>query len=131
MSKPVLLDTQAFLYLRMGHPDLPESVRRLFQDPGQPVFLSLVSVWEMAIKVSLGKLDVRGRLRDLVESIDRLGVSSLPIQRDHVLGVEKLPFHHRDPFDRLLVSQAKAERMPIVSNDAIFDSYGLTRIWSA
>lgn len=125
----LLLDTQAFLFIRMGNPALPEKVRLLYQQPDQQIFLSLASVWEMAIKISIGKLKIRGRLRDLVESADRLGIESLAIERDHVLGVEKLPFHHRDPFDRLLVAQAKAGKMEIVSGDDVFEDYGLTRIW--
>ena len=126
---PVLLDTQAFLHIRMNHPALPERVRRLYADPAQMIYLSVASVWEITIKLSLKKLNISGRLRDFIESADRLAIQTLLITRDHVLGVEKLAFHHRDPFDRLLVAQCKFEKLDIVSADESFDDYGVRRIW--
>ncbi|MBI4861728.1 MAG: type II toxin-antitoxin system VapC family toxin [Candidatus Riflebacteria bacterium] len=114
----------------MGSPSLPEKARRRFQNPTVEVLLSLVSVWEMAIKVSLGKLRITGRLTDFVASARSLDVDLLPITLDHVLAVEKLPFHHRDPFDRLLASQAKIEKLEVLSGDPIFDEYGIHRVWA-
>jgi PIN domain nuclease of toxin-antitoxin system len=127
--RALLLDTHAFLWIRSDHAGLPDRVRRSYSDPASAVYLSLASVWELAIKVSIGKLEVSGRLRDLVDSSAALGIRLLPIELDHVLAVERLPFHHRDPFDRLLVVQARASKLVIVSGDSQFDAYDITRLW--
>lgn len=129
MTRALLLDTQAFLWIRTDHPGLPDRARRAFSDPDSLVHLSLVSVWELAIKVSIGKLKIKGRLRDLVDSAPALGIQLLQIGVDHVLAVEKMPFHHRDPFDRLILAQARSEKMAILSGDAAFDAYGVHRVW--
>jgi PIN domain nuclease of toxin-antitoxin system len=93
-------------------------------------FVSIASCWEMAIKVSLGKLRIEGALdRFLPEQLAANGFQSLAIELRHVAKVVSLPFHHRDPFDRLLAAQAIEEKCPIVSADPVFRKYGVTRIW--
>ena len=94
------------------------------------VFISIASFWEMAIKVSINKLQLQEPLQKIIQaSITIGGLNVLPIQVEHIYGLETLPFHHRDPFDRLLISQAKYEGMSILSGDRAFDRYGVERVW--
>jgi PIN domain nuclease of toxin-antitoxin system len=126
----LLLDTHAFLWFLADDRHLSSKARRRLEDPRNESFLSIVSVWEMAIKVSIGTL----RLGDTLEAIVDRGardnrIALLPVTKRDALAVAALPDHHRDPFDRMLVAQAKAEEMALVSGDLAFDEYGLKRIW--
>ena len=124
-----LLDTHAFLWLATDDPRLTAPVRTLYQDVEQECFLSTASIWEMAIKASLGKLSLGTSLDQLVKGgIDR-GVRLLDVRASHAYIVETLPFHHRDPFDRMLVAQATHEGMHVVSRDDRLDPYSVTRVW--
>ncbi len=130
MSRQVLIDTQALLWFRMNHADVPRLAKREFLDTKNQLFLSLVSVWELAIKISLGKLEIIGKLKAFVDSAQQdLGIALLPIRLEHALRVEQLPFHHRDPFDRILAAQALEDKMKLLSSDEVFDKYAVTRIW--
>ena len=130
MSRKILIDTQALLWVQMNHEDVPRLARRELLDSTNELFVSLVSVWEMAIKLSIGKLKIAGKLESFMETAQQdLGIALLPIRLEHVLRVEKMPFHHRDPFDRILIAQAAEEKMKILSNDSKFDKYEITRIW--
>jgi PIN domain nuclease of toxin-antitoxin system len=90
------------------------------------VLLSAAVVWEVAIKRSLGQLDAP---EDLAATLLGAGVQPLPVSLDHAAAVESLPWHHRDPFDRLLVAQAVAERAAVVSGDPALHPYGVTVVW--
>jgi PIN domain nuclease of toxin-antitoxin system len=126
----LLLDTHAFLWFVMGSDNLPGSARTLIEDPANENLLSVASLWEMAIKVSLGKLTLSVPFEDLLPEQLRLnGIGLLNIAVDHVSLVATLPFHHRDPFDRMLIAQALTEKIPLVSVDAAFDNYEITRLW--
>jgi PIN domain nuclease of toxin-antitoxin system len=126
----VLLDTHAFLWFSADDPKLSPRARFTIEDSSNQVYLSLGSVWEMAIKISLGKLSLRRSLTSLVmEALERRGISLLGIQLSHAAKVAELPFHHRDPFDRLLVAQCLVLDMPLVSCDLAADPYGVKRIW--
>ena len=98
------------------------SARRTVEDPANDRFVSIASIWEITIKVSLGKLTLPGRLEEAVES---LAAAVLPIALSHIRRVELLPFHHRDPFDRMLVGQAMEEGLTIVSRDRRLSAYGV------
>ncbi len=125
-----LLDTHAFLWLRQGDVRLTDAVRELYADGANDFLLSIASVWEMAIKASIGKLTFPSPLRDIIrEAGVAQGIGLLPVALDHVLRVEHLPFHHRDPFDRCLAAQALEEGLPVVSRDTAFDAYGVKRAW--
>ncbi len=125
-----LLDTHAFLWLASSSPQLSDRCSEVYLDSANDCFLSMVSVWEMAIKLSIGKLELETPLARLVEiARDDQGLRLLDIELEHVLLVQTLPFHHRDPFDRLIISQALTEQLPIVGRDAIFDDYGVDRLW--
>jgi PIN domain nuclease of toxin-antitoxin system len=90
----------------------------------------MASLWEMAIKVSIGKLKLAQPFEKLIfEHLELNGIELLDIQVTHIMQVMQLPFHHRDPFDRLLIAQAQVERMPILSADRAFDAYAIARMW--
>lgn len=125
-----LLDTHAFLWIATDDAQLAPAARAIFADNEQECYLSAASIWEMAIKASLGKLVLSTGLASLVRGGLQRGLRVLDVTRDHAFLVERLPFHHRDPFDRLLVAQAMHEGMHLVSRDAQLDAYALTRIWS-
>jgi PIN domain nuclease of toxin-antitoxin system len=125
-----LLDTHAFLWIATDDAQLAPAVRAIFVDSKQECYLSVASVWEMAVKSSLGKLALATSLENLVRGGLERGLRVLDVTRDHAYLVERLPFHHRDPFDRLLVAQAMHEGMQLVSRDERIDAYAVTRIWS-
>ena len=126
----ILLDTHAFLWWVNAAPALPRRARAAIANPRNQCWLSLVSCWEMAIKTSLGKLTLAGGVeRFIPEQMALNGFHELPIEFRHVSRVARLAFHHRDPFDRLLVAQAVEEGLPIVSADHVFAAYGVQRIW--
>lgn len=129
-SDRFLLDTHAFLWLASDPERVPGAVRERLADPGAELWLSAASVWEMAIKRSLGKLTTILPLAELVSlQSEAMAVSILDIRSAHALAVESLPFHHRDPFDRLLVAQALFEDLHLVSADETFDLYPVDRVW--
>jgi PIN domain nuclease of toxin-antitoxin system len=124
-----LLDTHTFLWILRAPEHLSPTVHRIVQDHRASIFLSIATPWEMAIKASLGKLDVA----DLLDGFDRLladnGYLLLETKAAHVIRAGMLPLYHRDPFDRLLAAQALELDLPILSRDLIFDRYGLRRLW--
>lgn len=124
----VLLDTQAFLWWVADDQKLTRRARATITN--ERCFLSIASCWEMAIKASLGKLQLPHPVnRFLQEQLEVNGFTLLPISLEHAAAVADLPFHHRDPFDRLLAAQAHLEDMAIVSSDPAFKAYGVKRIW--
>jgi len=126
----VLLDTHAFLWWVTDAPRLTAKARAAIADPRNDCFVSLVSSWEMAIKLSLGKLRLPAALdRFVPEQLAANGFVQLEIGFRHVARVAAMTFHHRDPFDRLLAAQALEEGASIVSADAAFRKYGVKRIW--
>jgi len=126
----LLLDTHTFLWFISGDPKLTIAARGLIEDAANDVLLSAASHWEMAIKVSLGKLTLAEPFAVLVpRELTRNRVGTLPIELTHTTLVCSLPFHHRDPFDRLLIAQSLTENVPIVGSDVTFDAYGVKRLW--
>jgi PIN domain nuclease of toxin-antitoxin system len=119
-------DTHAALWLLSDDPQLSERADRLLTDASNEVLLSAAVVWEVAIKRSLGKLDAPdGFARTLLDG----GATPLPVSIDHAGAVHSLPWHHRDPFDRLLVAQAKLENAVLVSRDERLPAYGVEIAW--
>jgi PIN domain nuclease of toxin-antitoxin system len=126
----LLLDTQAFLWFIAGNNALSPRARSLIEDIDHRRLLSIASVWEMAIKVSLGKLRLAQPFDALIsQQLAINDIELLPIAFEHTALLASLPFHHRDPFDRLLVAQSIVERIPLVSVDTSFDAYGIERLW--
>ncbi len=126
----LLLDTQAFLWWVDGSSRLSRKARSTIADSGSECFVSLASCWELAIKLSLGKLRLDEPLDSFVPAqLSANRFSLLEIEFRHTARVAKLPFHHRDPFDRLLVAQALEEGLAVVTSDAVFPKYGVKRLW--
>lgn len=125
----VLLDTHAFLWWANDDRRLSAPARKAIAAAGD-AFLSVASCWEMAIKVSRGRLTLPRPIAQFVpEQLAMNGVQLLQIELDDVARVATLPFHHRDPFDRLLAAQALSEELTLVSADPVFRKYGVKRAW--
>ena len=128
----LLLDTHAFLWFILDSPQLSSVAKRLIEDEENEVFMSMASLWEMAVKVSLGKLTIPVPFEQFIpHQILINDFLILPITVPHVQYVAQLPFWHRDPFDRLLVAQCIIEEMIMVSRDRAFDDYGVRRTWAS
>lgn len=126
----ILLDTHAFLWTALGSPQLSENATNLFLEDQNELYLSIASLWEMAIKSSLGKLTFQKPMESYVlDLLQENAIQLLPIDFRHVMRISSLPFHHRDPFDRLIVSQAIEEKIALLSCDVVFDAYGIDRLW--
>lgn len=126
----ILLDTHAFLWFVNDDPLLSKPAKRLIEDESSQPFLSAASLWEIAIKMSLGKLNLKQPYEVFIpQQLALNGIGILNITMEHTAAIANLPFHHRDPFDRLLVVQSKIENMPLVSADHLVDMYGITRVW--
>lgn len=128
----LLLDTHTFLWFadQQQSANLPLATKGLIEDQQNSVFLSLASAWELAIKVSIGKITLSEPVRALIEfHVTTNDIRLLPLSLPHIDLLEKMPFHHKDPFDRLLIAQAKVESLALVSADKLFDSYGVNRLW--
>ncbi len=125
-----LLDTHTFLWFIMGSSKLSKKARELMEDASNARLLSIASLWEMAIKVSLGKLTLAEPFEVLIPQQLKLnGIELLNIKIEHMATVTVLPFYHRDPFDRLLIAQCMVERLPLLSADESMDNYPIKRIW--
>ncbi len=122
----LLVDTRALLWWLSDDAALSERARALIADPANEPLVSVASLWEIAIKQSLGKLVAPA---DLPETIVAEGFALLPIGAQHAWRVRALPQHHRDPFDRLLIAQALVEGLPILTGDAAFGAYGVGVRW--
>ena len=126
----ILADTHAFLWFITDAPRLSTKAKALLEAQDTERFLSVASVWEMAIKSRLGKLTLRQPLDEFLPAqitANRFGL--LDITAGHALRVAQLPLHHRDPFDRLLAAQCLAENLTLLSNDEALDAYGIHRLW--
>lgn len=125
----LLLDTNVLIWWLEDAKRLSTDIASLLRDPGNQVFVSAVSGWEIAIKVAIGKLSAPGRPADwLPPALNAHGFASLSVSLEHGLAVSDLPMHHTDPFDRLLIAQAKLERLTLVSGDGALAAYGVELI---
>jgi PIN domain nuclease of toxin-antitoxin system len=126
----LLLDTHTFLWFIEGSLNLSVVARNLIEDPENQRFLSTASLWEMSIKVSIGKLELGMTIAELVKGkVYGNAIDLLAIQPAHLDELAKLPFHHKDPFDRLLIAQSLAEHIPVVTRDGAFGNYPVTLLW--
>jgi PIN domain nuclease of toxin-antitoxin system len=127
----LLIDTQCWLWW-FAEPDrLKEETIAKISDESNEIWFSVASMWEMGIKVGLGKLPLPEQIdRYLASRMPQLGARSLEIRADHALQAGGLPLHHRDPFDRMLIAQAQIEGMTIVTADRMFDSYDVQVLWN-
>lgn len=126
----ILLDTHSLLWFLSGDAGLTEKARHLIENTDHDILVSMASLWEIGIKHSLGKLKLAQPFEEIFpHQLEINSFSLLDIRLPHVIRVSTLPFHHRDPFDRLLIAQSLAEEIPILSADEAFDDYGVERIW--
>jgi PIN domain nuclease of toxin-antitoxin system len=125
-----LLDTHVLLWWSSDDPVLTQAARRILAKSKNTIVVSAASAWEIATKVRLGKLPSGASLvADFAGYIERERFELLSISAEHALRAGLLPGPHRDPFDRMLIAQAQAENLPILSNEVVFDGYGVRRIW--
>lgn len=125
-----LLDTHTLIWFLTGDKKLSDKARYLIDNPDNRKFLSIASLWEIAIKVSLGKLALNKPFEKLFpEQLHFNRIEILDITVDNLIKLTSLPFHHRDPFDRLIIAQALVEGLPVIGADVIFDAYGINREW--
>ena len=126
----VLIDTHVFIWWTSDPQKLSSRVRDLLLDTNTEAILSIASIWEMQIKLSLGKLTLATALPKLVEDeLERNQIELLPIELAHIYALSDLPSHHKDPFDRLLIAQAINDGLAIASIDEKFDGYDVERLW--
>jgi PIN domain nuclease of toxin-antitoxin system len=125
----LLLDTHALLWWLAGDARLSRDARAAIDDRENVVFVSAASVWEVATKHRLGKLDARALVGQFRDVLAAQGFVPLDVSIDHAERAGTLPGVHRDPFDRMLIAQAQAENLRLISNEELFDGYGLSRLW--
>ena len=126
----LLLDTHTFLWFVLGDSRLSTQARAAIEDQNNVKLLSPASHWEIAIKISLGKYTLSKPYEEFMDQgINENGFVVLPIETKYTAILTTLPFHHRDPFDRLLIAQAMVEEATVVSSDAAFDAYPIARLW--
>ena len=126
----LLVDTHAVIWAADDPSKLGARAVTALQDPGNDLFLSAGTIWEIAIKVGLGKLSLSMSYREWMnQAITDLGMTVLPVTVEYAESQGNLPRHHGDPFDRLLVAQAQVENMTLISADPGFDPYAITRLW--
>lgn len=125
-----LLDTHALLWWLADDPALTKSARKIIAETRNTLIVSAASAWEIAAKVRMGKLPAAADLvSDFREQMEREGFQLLAVSVEHAIRGGLLPGPHKDPFDRMLIAQAQAENLSIVSNEIAFDSYGVRRVW--
>ncbi len=125
----LLLDTHAFIWFVSNDANLPVSTKDKIES-AENVFLSIASLWEMAIKLNIGKLPLQGAFEDIEPQLIAAGITILPVTFTDTVQFRYLPLHHRDPFDRILVAQAMNHSLVVISRDLVFDAYPIQRLWS-
>ena len=124
-----LLDTHAAIWFFNGDDALSETAKKIILDTSNTKYLNVVSVWEVTVKLSIGRLDVVGKTADFVEDAKINGFIILPIRISHLTALESLPLIHRDPFDRLLIATAIAEEMTLITADGNIKRYDVNQTW--
>lgn len=126
----VLLDSHTLLWWLLDHPALTPAAREAISGTENTVLVSAASAWELAIKFQAGKLpEVTSLVTNFPIEIEYEGFQLLPISAEHGIRAGLLPGLHKDPIDRMLIAQAQAENVPIISNETVFDTYGVRRLW--
>ena len=125
-----LIDTHALIWFITGDSRLSITARQLIETPENERLVSIVSLWEIALKMSLGKLSMGATFDQLIpQQLLENNITLLPIEIPHLYQLVQLPFHHRDPFDRLLIAQGISDGLPLISRDPVFDAYPVQRLW--
>jgi len=124
----LLIDTQSFIWFVENDPGLPVSIRNVMEDEKYNLFISIASLWEIVIKSSLGKLPLKKNIPEIINGITQSGFSILQIIPQHLITLHSLEYIHRDPFDRIIISQAITENMQVISSDEVFGKYQIKLI---
>jgi PIN domain nuclease of toxin-antitoxin system len=124
-----LLDTHGFLWLIQGDSQLSERARAVISDDANQLYFSVASIWEITIKLNIGKLKIGHTIEDIYTLLAQLKVEVLSIDRSDLVQYLTLPLHHRDPFDRILIAQAIDRDLVLVSADESFGAYSIQRLW--
>jgi PIN domain nuclease of toxin-antitoxin system len=126
----LLLDTHSFLWFLLDDPTLSKTAKDSIAEPDNDIEISPASYWEIAIKISLNKYSLPEPYEQFMErELATNQFRILAIEPKHTAALTSLPFHHRDPFDRLIIAQAMVEQIPVISGDEAFAAYPVTRIW--
>jgi PIN domain nuclease of toxin-antitoxin system len=126
----IILDTHTLLWFLSHDIKLSEKARTMIEDSSNDVFVSIASFWEITIKLSLSKLVLDIPFELLFVESETLNIKTLHIKKEHLIHLKELPFIHRDPFDRLIISQSMVEDYALVSVDKVFDEYKINRVWA-
>ena len=118
-----LIDTHIFIWFVENLPNLSQSLKNTIEDENNEIFISIASLWEISIKISIKKLQLNRKYEEILAVLKNNSIEILPIDFAHTLENSKLPFHHRDPFDRIIIAQAIVENIDFISADAVFDDY--------
>ncbi len=124
-----LLDTHTFIWFLNGDEVLPKKIKNQITDISNKCYLSIASIWEMGVKLSLNKLQLDVEFSQINNFILKNEIIILPIEISHIQSLIKLPLHHRDPFDRLIISQAQVESLNILTKDVMFENYLVKVLW--
>jgi PIN domain nuclease of toxin-antitoxin system len=125
-----LLDTHVFLWWATNNPQLTRRARDFIEEPDNSLSLSVVSAWEILLKARTGRLPVPGDAARFVQThAEYYGFTFLEMRLAHLIGFHRLPAHHRDPFDQMLIAQAQVEKLPLVTGDSVMTKYDVEIIW--
>jgi PIN domain nuclease of toxin-antitoxin system len=125
----LLLDTHALIWVSENDPQLSQSAKKALELASNTKFVSIATLWEMAIKINIGKLKLAKPLSIIIKDFQANDIQLLSVEPAHILLIENLPLIHRDPFDRILIAQAISEGFTLVSNEVLFDEYSIDRLW--
>jgi len=125
----LLIDTQSFIWFTEDDPRMPSKIKSLLNNKDNALLLSIVSLWEITIKIGIGKLKLQKSLSDMINDIYEDGFEILPIKLSHLLELSRLVPIHKDPFDRMIIAQGLAENIPVISSDRVFFEYPIHAIW--
>lgn len=125
----VLLDTHAFIWFINGDDSLPDKVKEVITDVSNKCFLSIASLWEIAIKTSLGKLELKSDFNKVADFLSSNDIDILPITFEHLQKLLNLKYYHRDPFDRIIISQGITEKLTVITKDENFRKYRVKLLW--
>jgi len=125
----LLLDTHVIIWFITDDKKLPRKIDELIKDENNKCFVSIASLWELGVKYSLNRLDIKSSLREIFQIIEDSGFETLPVIPEHIIVNSSLDFHHRDPFDRIIIAQAIAEKLTIVTKDELFEKYKVKLLW--
>lgn len=128
-----LIDTHVFLWFIDNAKELSKTAKEILEDGDNDIFISIASLWEISIKTALGKLSIKGNYKSVIDDVNDNSIQILPVTFAHTVEQNQIPFHHRDPFDRIIVSQAIVEKLDFIIGDMIFEDYlkgtSTKRIW--